>query len=135
MKNVDVLSERYGVPKEDIFEFLLGQKNSILPGGLWHAYGAVLTESEMICHTATEENDFHIPYSSFEKAEFGIGNGNLWLQCQINGSFLAFCSPRKKWKSDAGKKLIEKISAVTPIQDMKEYERYTGKLFFLYMFK
>ena len=135
MNNIETLSERYNLPKEDIFELLLGEKNDILPGKLWHAYGVVVADEEMICYTVTEENEFHIPYTSFQSAEFGIGNGNLWLQCLVNGSPLVFCAPRKKWKSAVGKKLIDKISAVTEIQSMKEYERFTGKLFFIYMFK
>jgi len=30
---------------------------------------------------------------------------------------------------------MEKISEHTELLGMKEYERYTGKLFFIYMFK
>ena len=55
--------------------------------------------------------------------------------CQIGNKNLVFCSPKKSWKSDEGKKLIEIINKVTPIADMKEYKHYTGGLFFLYMFK
>ena len=135
MNNITVLSERYGLPAEEIFEIILGEQNNVLPGALWYTYGVVVADEEMICYSAKEDKEFHIPYSSFESAEFGIGNGNLWLQCVVNGNPLIFCSARKKWKSDAGKKFIEKISSVTPVQGMEEYNKMTGKLFFLYMFK
>ena len=135
MKNIDVLMERYHLPKEEIFEMVLGNGGGVLPGKLWHAYGVVVADNEMICYTVTEDQEFHIPYQSFQKAEFGIGNGNLWLQCVIDGKELVFCSPRKQWKSSVGKRLIEKISAVIPVESMKEYNAFTGKLFFLHMFK
>jgi len=135
MTNIDILSEKHNVPKEDIFEMALGETNNILPGGLWHGYAVLVADEEMICYTKTHQTEFHIPYADFQQAVFGIGSGNLWLQCQIGGNSLVFCAPRKQWKSPAGKKLIEKISAVTPVQGMKEYEQFTGKLFWLYMFK
>lgn len=135
MTNIDILSEKYNIHKEDIFQMALGEANNILPDGLWHSYAVLVEDEEMVCSTKTHQTEFHIPYADFQRAEFGIGNGNLWLQCQIGGNSLVFCAPRKQWKSAAGKKLIEKISAVTEIQGIKEYEQFTGKLFWLYMFK
>lgn len=55
---------------------------------------------------------------------------NLWLQCE-----LIFSLPRKCWKSETGKKLIEKINTVTEILDMKAYKQYTEPFFFIAMFK
>lgn len=135
MANNQVLTEKYDLSKENVMQILLGEANNILPGGLWHGYAVLVEDEEMVCYTKTHETEFHIPYADFQRAEFGIGNGNLWLQCQIAGNSLVFCAPRKRWKSAAGKKLIEKISAVTQIQGMKDYERFTGKLFWLFMFK
>ena len=76
-----------------------------------------------------------INYSEFKETEFGIGNGNLWLQCELEKGSLKFCSPRKSWKSETGKKLVELINNVCPIKDMKAYKQYTGALFFIHMFK
>ena len=135
MTNIDYMSQKYNLPKEDVFELVLGEANNILPGGLWHGYAVLVADDEMICYTKTHQTEFHIPYGDFQQAVFSIGNGNLWLQCRIGGNSLVFCAPRKQWKSAAGKKLIEKISTATPIQGMKEYEGFTGKLFWLYMFK
>ena len=74
-------------------------------------------------------------YNEFKNAEFGIGNGNLWLQCEIENGPLTFCSPRKSWKSKIGNKLVELVNNVCPIKDIKAYKQYTGPLFFIYMFK
>ena len=99
-------------------------------------YSAEIAEDRLICKKGSLSAIVaEIPYSAFQSAEFGIGSGNLWLQCVVDGSPLVFCSPRKCWMSDAGKLLIEKIGQHTEIRDLKEYKHYTGKLFFLYMFK
>ncbi len=76
-----------------------------------------------------------VRYAAFASAEFGIGSGNLWLQCTVNGSPLVFCMPRKLWKSEKAKLLMEKISAFAELKGKKEYDGFTGKLFLLYMLK
>ncbi len=120
----------------DNFILVLGESNSILPGDHWTQYDVEVLDDKMIC---TKKKDasvkVEISYSSFKRAEFGIGSGNLWLQCELDAGNLVFCSPRKCWKSEVGKKLIDYINAVCPIVDMKEYQKYTGKFGFFYMFK
>jgi len=120
----------------DNFVLVLGDSNPILPGKLWTEYSVEVLDDKMVC-TQKKDNTVkvEITYSSFKRAEFGIGSGNLWLQCTLDEGFIAFCSPRKCWKSEVGKKLIDRINAVCPITDMKEYKRYTGKLGFIFMFK
>ena len=135
MNNIAYMTQRHGVSAEEVFELVLGEKNAVLPGNTWWAYGVVCTETEMICGNAGEQTEFRIPFASFARAEFGIGSGNLWLQCVVDGNPFVFCARRKMWKSAAGKRLIERISAVTPIQSTKEYDQFTGKLWFLAMFK
>mgnify|MGYP006960471335 FL=1 len=76
-----------------------------------------------------------IPFSSFQRAEFGIGNGLLWLQCVVDGHPLVFCTMRKKWKSEPAKRILEKIGEQTEILGMKDYLGYTGKKFLFYMWK
>ena len=63
------------------------------------------------------------------------GRGNLWLQCELEKGTLVFCSPRKSWKSEAGKLLVESLNKVCLIEDMKAYSQYTGPFFFIHMFK
>ena len=135
MADLSVFLQRYNIEKTDLFQVVLGQQNNILPGGTFMGYPAYVGEAQLICYNAKEDKEYAIPYAHFQKAEFGIGSGNLWLQCTVNGNFFVFCSPRKCWKSPQGKKLIEKIEAVTPVEDKKAYDQVTGKLFFIYMFK
>ncbi len=119
----------------DKFCLVLGE-SEILPGAMWAEYVVDVGETEMVC-TAKKDADIvaRIAYADFEKAEFGIGNGNLWLQCVVGGKILTFCSPRKCWKSEQAKLLISKINEQTEIRDMKAYKSYTGPFFFLAMFK
>lgn len=118
------------------FVLILGEKNPVLPGDLWTEYGVEVSDEKLICKNKKDPAiTVEIPYTSFHSAEFGIGNGNLWLHCVLENGNLTFCSPRKSWKSEAGKKLLEKIGKEIEIQDMKAYRQYTGPFFFLAMFK
>lgn len=125
--------DQYGVTKNDVFQLVLGQENDILPGRGFGGYMVVVGDEEMICfNDKLSEKEYRIPYAAFQKAEFGIGSGNLWLQCMVNGHFFVFCTTRGGWKSQQGKRLLEKIGAVTPIEDMKSYEQFTGKFFWFW---
>lgn len=120
----------------DKFTLVLGQENNYLPGKIWTEYEVEVLDDKMIC-TSKKDHSINVTvnYSDFKEAEFGIGNGNLWLQCKLENGPLSFCSPRKSWKSETGKKLVEFINNVCPIKDIKAYKQYTGPLFFIYMFK
>lgn len=118
------------------FTLILGQENNYLPGKMWTEYEVEVLDDKIICINKKDNSiNVKISYSEFKVAEFGIGNGNLWLQCELENGSLSFCSPRKSWKSEIGKKLVELINNVCPIKDIKEYKQYTGPLFFIYMFK
>lgn len=118
------------------FTLILGQENNYLPGKVWTEYEVEIFTDKMICTCKKEvSTNITINYSDFKEAEFGIGSGNLWLQCKLEKSSLIFCSPRKSWKSETGKKLVEYINNVCPIKDIKAYKQYTGPLFFFHMFK
>ena len=118
------------------FVLVLGDESSVLPGKTWTQYDVEILDDKMVCQDKKDASvKVEIPFAAFNRAEFGIGGGNLWLRCKLGEGELVFCTPRKGWKSEEGKKLIEKINSVTPIVDMKEYQHYTGKLFFIYMFK
>lgn len=120
----------------DNFILVLGEPSNLLPGKAWTNYNVNIMDDKMVCTNKKDPSlSFDIFFKDFKEAEFGIGSGNLWLQCKLEQGSLIFCSPRKSWKSDSGKKLIEKINNVCEIKDMKAYKQYTGKLFFIYMFK
>ena len=116
---------------------VLGEGGGILPTvSAFTGYMAEIKDDCLVCtNDKLGVSQKEIPFSSFQKAEFGIGSGNLWLQCTVDGKPFVFCTSRKSWKSPAAKLLLEKIGEKTEILDMKEYDRFTGKLFFIYMFK
>jgi len=118
------------------FILILGEQNNVLPGKTWTQYNVEVTDKEMICAKKKGDNTaINISFDSFKEAEFGIGSGNLWLQCKIGEDNLNFCAPRRMWKSEQGKYLIEKINSVVEIKDMKAYKSYTGPFFIFAMFK
>ena len=128
--------QKYGKDENKVFEMVLGEGGGILPcPSSFTGYAAEIEDDAVICVNDKLNAKRELAYASFSKAEFGIGGGNLWLQCVVEGRPFVFCSTRKGWKSPAGKLLLEKIAAVTEIKDKKLYEGYTGKLFLIYLFK
>ena len=118
------------------FNMIMGDGGNLLPCPAgFTGYIAHITDDSVICTNDKLNVNKEIPFSSFKRAEFGIGSAQLWLQCIVDGSSFVFCTPRKSWKSPAAKLLLEKISQHTEILSTKEYDRFTGKLFFIYMFK
>ncbi len=129
--------EQNNLDQNRVFEMALARGAGILPTvTAFTGYMTEIEDDRIVC-TNDKLNVFkrEIPFSSFQRAEFGIGSGQLWLQCIVDGKEFIFCSPRKSWKSPAAKLLLQKIGEKTEILSMKEYEQYTGKLFFIYMFK
>ncbi len=125
-----------GLDESRVLSLILGEGGSILPCPSSFTGYTVNVGDEMLTFYNDKLNvKTDVLYADFQSAEFGIGGGNLWLQCVVNGSRLVFCMPRKSWKSEKAKLLLEKISSVVKLKDTKEYDHYTGKLFFLYMFK
>ena len=118
------------------FVLVLGASNPYLPGNQWTEYEVEVSNDKLICTPKKNaDNHYEIALSEFQAAEFGIGSGNLWLQCKLEKGALNFCSPRKSWKSEEATKLIDAINNVCPIKDMKAYKQYTGPFFFIHMFK
>lgn len=133
MQTIKKFCEENNLDSNRVFEMVLGESEGILPKARGYTgYFAEITDSGIICTNDTFEVKKEIPFSSFTAAEFGIGSGLLWLQCVVNGKSFIFTSPRKNWKSPAGRLLVEKIGAHTEILGQAEYKRYMGKLFWLY---
>ena len=127
MEKLKDFAAKNGLPETEVFNLVLGGENGVLPGRLWQGYFTTVGDSAMKCFRAGGDETVEIPYSDFSRAEFGIGNGNLWLQCVVAGKELNFCSPQKSWKSEAGKRLVAKIGEHVNIVDMKLYDEYTKK--------
>ncbi len=136
MSSLKKYCEKNGLDENKTFNMIVGNGGSILPqkAGM-QGYIAEITDTSVICTNDKLKVKKEIPFTSFTSAEFGIGSGQLWLQCIVDGEFFVFCSPRRDWKAPAGKLLLEKIGAQTEIKDWKAYNGYTGKLFLLYMWK
>lgn len=135
MRTLKKFCEENNLDINKAFEMVVGQGGGVLPAYSFTGYFTEITDTSIICTNDKLGVKKEILFSSFKAAEFGIGSGMLWLQCDIDGNFFAFTTPRKGWKAPAAKLLMDKISEHTEILSMKEYEHYTGKLFFIYMWK
>ncbi len=128
--------EANGLDESRVLDIAVGDGGTLLPRPVaFTGYLVDIGDEALTFYNDKLNVKTALPYADFQSAEFGIGSGNLWLQCVVRGSSLVFCMPRKSWKSDKAKRLIDKISSATEIRDMKEFEHYTGKFFFIYMFK
>ena len=128
--------EANGLDENRVIDLVIGNGGGILPQKIsMQGYFAEIRDTSIIFVNDKLKVKKEIPFASFQSAEFGIGSGQLWLQCVVDGRPFVFCMTRKKWKSPAAKLLMEKIGEVTELLSMKEYNGYTGKLFLLYMFK
>lgn len=139
MSNLKKFSESKGVSLDEVFILVLGEPSTVLPGKTWKQYFVLVNDSQMECYD-NEGNQYLLDFDKFDGCEFGIGSGNLWLQSVYEGQSFVFCSPRKFWKSKVGHTIIDKLNGALSkkgkvILDMKAYKQYTGKLFFIYMFK
>lgn len=121
--------------KMDEFILVLGEENNILPGRLWSGYKVKVLDDKMICTPNKEKTlNYEIYFKDFKKAVFGIGNANLWLQCETIYGPIVFCSPRRNWKSEAGKKIIESLGKYIKVEGMDDYKKYTGKFWWIHCF-
>ena len=129
--------EQNNLDQNKVFNMVLARGGDILPTVIaFTGYIAEIRDECLVC-TNDKLNVFNkeIPFSSFQSAEFGIGSGQLWLQCIVDGNEFIFCSPRKSWKSPAAKLLLEKIGEHTEILGMDDYNKIMGKFFWYYMIK
>lgn len=126
--------EALKVSEDDVFLLVLGERNNVLPGGVWSSYHAIVGEESIMIYKVQSKGIFkktyslsdykkEIKFSEFNSAEFGRHNGNLWLQTTINGSFLPFTSPKQYWISKAGQKLVKNINKNISIIDLNTYSK------------
>lgn len=128
--------EQNNIDPERALEFVVGEGGDILPQKVgFQGYFGEITDTSVIFTNYVLKVRKEIPFSLFTQADFGIGSAQLWLQCVVDGRPFVFCLRRKHWKSAPAKLLLEKIGEHTEVTGMKEYNGYTGKLFFLYMWK
>ena len=137
MMTVKKYCEENNLDPNKVFDMVLGESGSILP--MARAFTGYIVEIKDNCLSCTNDkfNVFNkeISFTSFQRAEFGIGSGQLWLQCVVDGESFVFCSTRKGWKSPAAKLILEKIGEHTEILGMDDYNKIMGKFFWYYMIK
>ena len=136
MQTLKGYCEKNGLDINKTFDMVLGEGGGILPQktGL-QGYITEITDTSIICINDKLGVKKEIPFTSFTRAEFGIANAQLWLQCVVDERPFVFCTTRRNWKAPSAKLLLDKIGEQTEILGMKEYNGYTGKKFFLYMWK
>ncbi len=128
--------EENGLDINKMFEMIVGESSGMLPQMIgFQPFFVEITDASIICINDKLGVKKEIPFTSFTRAEFGIGSAQLWLQCIVDGKPFVFCTSRKTWKAPSAKLLLDKIGQQTEILGMKEYNGYTGKKFFLYMWK
>ena len=136
MSSLKKYCEKNGLDESKTFNMIVGHGGAILPQKVgMQGYIAEITDTSIICSNDKLKVKKEIPFTSFTRAEFGIGSAQLWLQCIVDGELFVFCSPRRDWKDAAGKLLLEKIGEQVDIEGWKEYNGYTGKLFWIYLWK
>lgn len=136
MSTLKKYCEKNGLDESKYLSIVIGEGGGILPQKIsMQGYIAEITDTSIVFTNDKLGVKKEIPFELFTSAEFGIGSGNLWLQCTVDGRPFVFCLARPDWKSDAAKLLLEKIGQHTEILDRKQYDRFTGKWFFIYMFK
>ena len=137
MMTVKKFCEENNLDPDKVFDMVLGESGSILPKARGFTGYIVEVKDDCLSCTNDKFNVFNkeIPFSSFRRAEFGFGSGQLWLQCIVDGEAFIFCSTRKNWKSPAAKLILEKIGEHTEILGMDDYNKMMGKFFWFYMIK
>lgn len=137
MMTVKKYCQENNLDPDKVFDMVLGESGNILPKA--RGFTGYIVEIKDDCLDCTNDKFgvFYkeIPFSSFQQAEFGIGSGQLWLQCIVDGESFVFCTTRKGWKSPAAKRILEKIGEHTEILGMDDYKKIMGKFFLFYMIK
>lgn len=129
--------EENNLDPNKVFNMVLGESSGILPEA--RSFTGYIVEIEDDCLDCNNDkfgvSHKKIPFSAFKRAEFGIGSGQLWLQCIVDGVPFVFCMMRKEWKSPAAKLLLEKIGKHTEILGMDDYNKIMGKFFLFYLIR
>lgn len=128
--------EKNNISTDRALEFVVGHGGDILPQKVgFQGYFGELTDTGILFTCEKMKVDAkEVPFSSFTRAEFGIGSGHLWLQCTVDGSDFVFCVLRSAYKSAAGQYLLDKLEAQlgVSLRDDREYKRYMGPLFWFW---
>ncbi|MBW4258501.1 hypothetical protein KTG15_12525 [Methanobacterium sp. YSL] len=126
------LLETTGFKSEDVFILILGNPTPVLAGGLWSAYYCQVHLDHIDCYkvkstgffkkTYTLESNHQLHFKDVQKAEFGSGNGNLWLTLNLKQGDIVFTSGGD-WTSSAGQQFVQNLSQFVSIEDLGLYTK------------
>ncbi len=127
--------EQHKLDDSRVLELIVGAGGGLLPQKTgFQGYFAEVTDTALVFCNDVLGVKLEVPFATFRRAEFGIGSGQLWLQCDIGGKRVAFCLRRCHWKSALAHEMLDKIAEKTgEILDWKAYQKYTGKLWLLHI--
>lgn len=116
--------------------FIIGNGGEILPQkvGMQGYFGELTETGILFSNDVLHVDKKEVLFSSFTRAEFGLGSGQLWLQCTVDCSDFVFCLSRSKYKSAAGQYLLDKLEAQLgeSLRDDADYKKYMGPFFWLW---
>lgn len=126
MDNLQKFLQEKNLNEDEVFVLLVGQENDILPGPEYYNYYVLVKNNEMVCYDHQTFDEYHISFASFQQAEFGFAEGNLWIISQVNSTFFAFGASRKMWKSNIGKRLVDRLGYYIGIDNEKAFNKFVG---------
>ena len=127
--------EQNNISPDKALNFIVGLGGDILPQKVgMQGYFGELTDAGIRFTNDKLNVKKEVLFSSFTRAEFGLGSGQLWLQCTVSGSDFVFCLPRSKYKSAAGQYLLDKLDAQlgVSLREDSDYKKYMGAFFWLW---
>lgn len=128
--------EQNNISPDRALRIIVGQGGEILPQkiGMQGYFGEVTDTGILFSNDKLNVEKKEVPFSSFTRAEFGLGSAQLWLQCTVDGSDFVFCLPRSVYKSAAGQYLLDQLDAQLgeSLREDPEYKKHMGPLFWLY---
>lgn len=128
--------EQNNISPDRALNVIIGLGGEILPQkvGMQGYFGELTDTGILFSNDVLNVEKKEVLFSSFTRAEFGLGSGQLWLQCTVNGSDFVFCLPRSNYKSAAGQYLLDKLDAQLgeSLRDDPDYKKYMGAFFWLW---
>lgn len=127
--------EKTHISPDRALKVVVGHGGDILPRRGMTGYFGELTDTGMLLsNDQLNIEKKELLFSSFTRAEFGLGSGQLWLQCTVDGSDFVFCLPRSGYKSAAGQYLLDKLDAQLgeSLREDPDYKKHMGAFFWLY---
>lgn len=127
---------RNNINPDRALNFIIGDGGAILPNvrGMVSFFGELTETGFLLSNERFGFDKKEVLFSSFTRAEFGLGSAQLWLQCTVDGSDFVFCLYRSQYKSAAGQYLLDKLDEQLgeSLRDDPDYKKHMGPFFWLW---